>query len=465
VYTAPLQTAQFRAQEYIINFKQRISKNELEENILKNKGQIIKQISENMYKVKLADEDQDFIYSLQKNPSIKYIEPEYLVHIQSIPDDPYYPEQWNLQRLALEKTWDNLKGRENINDITVAVIDTGILPQHPDLKDNIISGYDFIDDDNDPVDTSEDFSHGTHVAGIIGAVGNNGIGVTGINWNVKIMPVRVIGPDGSGEYSTLISGIHWAVDNGADIINLSLAGPVDSKALRDAVKYAVERKVTIVAAAGNNGSSPVLYPAQYPEVIGVGAVGPSNERAYYSNFGPGLDLVAPGGDNSLIDYSCNTILSTAGYISGDTIKYQYSWAQGSSMAAPHVSGIVSLLYSIGIDNPVDIKRILKETADDLGTEGIDDYYGAGLVNINNALKYPGHDYSRGEIYDDENNIIVLAKNNDNGEQKMVYADQSNYNFSISLSRGSWTLTAYYRDYSGQKTITVPGDNNIVIELK
>lgn len=462
VYTAPLQTAQFKEKEYIIKFNKEISEDEVQEIILKNNGQIINQISEDMYKIKLDDENPDLKNSLQEKPIVTYIEPEYLVHIQTIPNDPFYPQQWNLKFLCLEKTWDNFK---NNKDITVAVIDTGILPDHPDLKDNIISGYDFIDHDNNPLDTNQDFSHGTHVAGIIGAMTNNSNGISAVNWNVNIMPVRVIGPDGSGGYSTLISGIRWAVDNGADVINLSLAGSVDSNALRDAIKYAVDQNVTIVAAAGNNGNSPVLYPAQYPEVISVGAIGPTKEKAYYSNFGQGLDLVAPGGDNSILSHRYNTILSTAGYMSGNTIKYQYSWAQGTSMAAPHVSGIVSLLYSIGINNPEEIKHILKETADDLGIEGIDNYYGAGLVNINRALKYIGRDYSYDKEHDSETDIIVLASNNDNGEQLTVTVDKSNLNFTMALSRGTWIFTANYGDYSGQRLVNVPGENNIIIKLK
>lgn len=462
--TIPLETANFKPQEYIIKVNEEISENYLQNSVLKGKGQVINQISTDMYKVKLNDKENE-INNLIKNPLISYIEPEYLVHVQTTPNDPAFIQQWNLAMLGLESTWDNYKGSK---DITVAVIDTGILPDHPDLKDNIVRGYDFIDHDNDPTDTDPEFSHGTHVAGIIGAMTNNNEGIAGVNWNVSIMPVRVINSEGSGDYSALIAGIHWAVDNGANVINLSLAGSVDSKSLRDAVKYAVDRNVTIVAAAGNNGSSPILYPARYPEVISVGAIGPTKERAYYSNFGPELDLVAPGGDNFIISHNYNTILSTAGYISNGNPIHQYTWAQGTSMATPHVSGIVSLLYSTGISNPEEIKHILKETAEDLGVEGIDNYYGAGLVNINKALQYVGldHDYEDDKEEDtaDNDKINILAHNNDNDQQITAYSDIASQTFSIALSHGNWTISATYGDYSGQIVINVPDDNNIIIQM-
>ncbi|MFP4017139.1 MAG: S8 family serine peptidase, partial [Halanaerobiales bacterium] len=238
VFTSPIKTAYYNPQEYIIKFSRDIDIRYLKDTILGDQGTVLSSISSNMYKVKLNDQNNEFINSLQNNSLISYIEPEYLVHIQTTPDDPAFIEQqWNLKMMGLEKTWESVKGSR---DVTVAVIDSGILPDHPDLQGNITKGYDFIDHDDDPTDTDPDFSHGTHVAGIIGAVTNNGEGIAGINWNVKIMPVRVIGPGGSGGYSALIAGIHWAVDNGANIINLSLAGSVDSTSLREAVNYAID---------------------------------------------------------------------------------------------------------------------------------------------------------------------------------------------------------------------------------
>lgn len=463
VYSAPIHTAYFNPQEYIIKFNKNIDINYLKKSILKGQGRVISKISKDIYKVKLDDKNNKLMNSLQGNSLISYIEPEYLVHIQTVPNDPaFLQQQWNLKMLGLETTWNSTKGSQNV---TVAVIDTGIIPDHPDLKGNITSGYDFIDHDNDPTDTDPNFSHGTHVAGIIGAVSNNQEGIAGINWNIKIMPVRVIGPGGSGGYSALIAGIYWAVDNDADIINLSLAGSIDSTSLKEAVNYAVNHNVTIVAAAGNNGSSPILYPAQYPEVISVGAIGPTRKRAYYSNFGPNLDIVAPGGDNSILGHNYNTILSTAGYMTNNTPTYQYTWAQGTSMAAPHVAGLIALLYSRGINNPRQIEQLIKDTADDLGTAGKDNEYGAGLININRALQINDRNNYNENNSVDPDKIKILATNNNTKKQLTAYTNKTNRRFSLNLSKGVWKISASTDNYSGELNISVPEDNNIVIKLR
>ncbi len=465
LYTVPLRTANFSPEEYIVKFSKDIDINYIKDTILKGQGKIINTIAKDLYKVKLDDKNQNLMNSLQNNSLISYIEPEYLVHIQTTPNDPAFSQQqWNLKMLELEKTWDTIKGSR---DVTVAVIDTGILINHPDLQGNITKGYDFIDHDNDPSDTDPDFSHGTHVAGIIGAMTNNNEGIAGINWDIKIMPIRVIGPGGSGGYSALIAGIHWAVDNGAQIINLSLAGSVDSTSLSDAINYALDHHVTVVAAAGNNGSSPILYPAQYPEVISVGAIGPNKKRAYYSNFGPNLDIVAPGGDNSISSHKYNTILSTSGLMTNDTSTYQYTWSQGTSMATPHVTGLIALLYSKGINTPQEVKQLIKDTADDLGIAGIDNQYGAGLININKALEATGQNSynSDDSTKSKPDTVKIYATNHDTKEQVTSSADKTSMKFSLTLTEGKWNIYATTSRYSGEINISVPADNNIVIRLQ
>lgn len=433
-------------EEYIVKFKRNITASYIEQNILKNKGKVINKITDNnLFNIKKRKEG--LIKLLQKNPLVESVEPNHRVYIQNIPDDPKFSQQWNLKILNLKKTWKKNKGN---NSVTVAVLDTGILTKHPDLKGNLTSGYDFIDNDNDPTDTSATFSHGTHVAGIIGALTDNSQGIAGINWQVKIMPVRVIGPAGNGGYDKLISGIRWATDNGADIINMSLGGAYSHSSLQETIQYAVNNGVTVIAAAGNEGSTPILYPARYPETISVGAIGPGKKRSYYSNYGSELDLVAPGGDikdNTLI-YPQNQILSTAGP------EQKYAWKQGTSMATPHVSGLVALLYSEGINNPEQIKTLLKKTADDLGVTGTDKKYGAGLININRALNIDKSNLP--DIETDNSNRSSEKKININNIKIFVIKNstkklepittiihpQNNGNFNLKTPAGTWSIVAW-----------------------
>lgn len=235
------------------------------------------------------------------------------------PNDPRYGEQWALPVIGLPEAWENLPSRT----VTVAVIDSGICMNHPDLQGRITQGYDFVDDDNDPTDT---FGHGCGVAGVIAANSNNGIGIAGVAPNVQIMPLRVLNEVGLGSYSSIANAIVYAVDNGAEIINLSLAGPTSSVILEAAVAYAVDSGVVVIAAAGNFGREGAFYPAAYPSVIAVGSVDPVTlAQSSFSNYGSDIDVWAPGRD----------ILTTN--MIGD-----YEFVSGTSFAAPIVAGITAL---------------------------------------------------------------------------------------------------------------------------
>ncbi|MEO1163563.1 MAG: S8 family serine peptidase [Chloroflexota bacterium] len=235
------------------------------------------------------------------------------------PNDPRYGEQWAFPVVGLPEAWGTLPGRT----VTVAVIDSGICANHPDLQGRITAGYDFVDDDNDPNDT---FGHGCGVAGVIAANTNNGIGIAGIAPNVQIMPLRVLDNLGLGSYSNIANAIIYAVDNGADIINLSLAGPTSSVMLEAAVAYAVDSGVVVIAAAGNFGQPNAFYPAAYPSVIAVASIDPVTfERSSFSNYGADVDVLAPGRD----------ILTTN--LVGD-----YEFVSGTSFAAPIVAGITAM---------------------------------------------------------------------------------------------------------------------------
>lgn len=243
------------------------------------------------------------------------------------PNDARYGEQWALPVIGLPEAWESLPPRT----ITIAVIDSGVCSNHPDLQGRILPGYDFVDDDNDPTDT---FGHGCGVAGVIAANSNNGQGIVGVAPNAQIMPLRVLNDVGLGNYSNIANAIVYAVDNGADIINLSLAGSTSSAILEAAVAYAVDNGVVVIAAAGNSGVEGAFFPAAYPSVIAVGSIDPvTYERSRFSNFGADIDVWAPGRD----------ILTT-------NTAGGYEFVSGTSFAAPIVAGITAM--SEAMDAPL-----------------------------------------------------------------------------------------------------------------
>jgi len=322
---------------------------------------------------------------------VLYAGPNYTVRAcVTLPDDPLYGYQWHYPQIRLPQAWSITTGS---SDIRIAVLDTGVDAGHPDLGDNVAvaSGYNFIDDNSD---TNDFNGHGTHVAGTIGANTNNNEGVAGVMWDCTIIPVKVLGDNGTGETWQVASGILYAAGleepylaDPAHIINLSLGGPGKCEVIEEAVQKAANQGVIMVAASGNNNNSgELLYPAEFPETIAVGAVNynyqDAPERAYYSTYGPLLDVVAPGGDGT------GGILSTYFAINGNKV-YKYSCFQGTSMATAHVSGAIGLMLSRGI-KPNKVREILHRTSMDLGEEGFDEEYGHGLINtywaVNNVQK-------------------------------------------------------------------------------
>jgi thermitase len=295
-------------------------------------------------------------------PEVRYAEPNYVASIaDTIPSDPNWNLQYGLVNIRAPQGWDYSTGSAAV---TIAILDSGVDLGHADLASKIVPGYDFVNGDAIPQD---DNGHGTHVAGIAAATGNNNIGVTGVSWGARIMPVKVLNAAGGGLFANVAAGIIWAADNGAQVINLSLGGSSPSTVLQDAVNYAYGKGVVLVAAAGNTGSNFVLYPAHYPNVIAVGAVDSANNYAGFSNFGPELDLVAPG----------TSIYSTV--IGG------YGYKSGTSMSAPYVSGLAAILCGIN-SSPASVTFEMESTALDLGAAGFDDSYGFGLIQLDSALK-------------------------------------------------------------------------------
>jgi len=321
-----------------------------------------------IYKLKV-DEKADLaqvIRAFKSSPYVEYAEPNYIAYISRTPNDPNWSSQWGMTKIEAPAAWDITTGSDSV---TIAIVDTGVDLLHPDLNGKLVSGWDFVNGDNDPQD---DHGHGTHVAGIAAAETNNDTGVAGLSWGAKIMPVKVMDGSGEGESEDIANGIILAANNGADIINLSLRMSAPSSVLEEAAEYAHNLGRVIVASTGNNNSA-VSYPARYPEVIAVAATDSSDQRASFSNYGPEVDVAAPGVD----------IRSTYWWWGGST----YEWVSGTSQASPHVAGLAALIWSVNPDlSNTQVESIIKQTADDLGATGRDNYYGFGRINARRALE-------------------------------------------------------------------------------
>ncbi|HWP60966.1 MAG TPA: S8 family serine peptidase [Candidatus Acidoferrales bacterium] len=317
------------------------------------------------HRVKLAPQFLDQAEaSLRKNPKIKSVERNYLAEAARVPNDPGFSSQWHLQRIAAPAGWDITTGSPSV---TIAVIDTGVDSTHPDLKDKLVPGYNFIQNNTDTDDAE---GHGTAVAGAAAAMTDSGIGVAGVAWANTIMPLRVIDADGYATYADVIEAIIYAADRGAKVINLSLGGPSYSATLQNAVNYAWNKGAVIVAAAGNESASAPLYPAALNNVVAVSATDKDDNLAWFSNFGSWIDVAAPG---------------TFIYTTRDGGGYS-SW-HGTSFSSPLVAGLAALVFSL---NPsfsnAQVAEILRASADDLGGAGYDPSFGHGRINVARALE-------------------------------------------------------------------------------
>ncbi len=301
---------------------------------------------------------------------------------KGFPNDPKFKYQWHLQQIHMMDTWKAAQGE----GVIVAVIDTGVA-KVPDLEQTqIVPGYNFV---ANTADATDDHGHGTHVAGTIAQSTHNGVGVAGVAFKAKIMPIKVLSARGSGSVAGIAEGIRFAADHGAKVINMSLGGPMATSVLANAVKYAHDKGVTVICAAGNDGKGKVSYPAAYKHAIAVAATQFDESTTFYSNWGKEIDIAAPGG-NTQVDQNGdgmkdgvlqNTI------VPGNISKNDYLLFMGTSMAAPHVAGVAALIVGSGVSDPDAVEQILKETArkpagkkDFVVTKGPENRYGAGIVD-------------------------------------------------------------------------------------
>lgn len=372
-----------------------------------------------------------------KTDLFDYAEPNYIGKghgTQATPNDTYfYNRQWSHYNdgtftlststtdadIDTDLAWDITQGDPNL---VVAILDSGLKLDHPEFSgriwnnisetqngldtdgngyiDDVNGGWDFANNDNNPTD---DHGHGTNVAGVALATGNNGIGYAGVNWNSKIMVCKILDNANSGFYTWWAEAIYYAVDNGADVINMSVGGNGASTLLENAINYAYSNNVAVVVSTGNQNSV-IQYPARYSNAFAIGSTNSDDTRSVPffwnttsgSNFGPELDFVAPGNYMYGLSYTSNT-------------NNDIYWG-GTSQAAPHVAGVISLLLSLDASLTVDeIRTILQESSEDqIGdsddTFGWDQYYGFGRINAYNAVTNPTLSITRFNAL--KNNIMV-----------------------------------------------------------
>ena len=394
----PLQTKgpRYAPGQLLVRFKPSVSTQFVNATLAAYGTEKIKRISQlNLYQVRIPDwvSVEEMAYAISQNPEVMSAGPNYAARIAVTPNDPLFRYQYALNNTGQDvgppgspsgkasadikapAGWEETKGTA---ETVIAIIDSGIDFEHPDLKNKIISpGHDFANDDGDATD---DNGHGTYVAGIAAADTNNNEGIAGVGWNCKILPVKVTDAEGSAWYDDLIDGILWAADNGAHVINLSLGGEESDDSLRDALKYAHDKGVVIAASAGNDDAA-VFYPAAYDAYcLAVAATDYDDARASYSCYGPEVDVAAPG----------EWVLSTYPTTMVDLNEYlPYIWGNGTSSSAPHVAGLAGLIKGLKpwltVDEIMDVIRFSSEDVNSEEHSGKDQYIGYGRINMEKAL--------------------------------------------------------------------------------
>lgn len=305
--------------------------------------------------------------SYSEEKSVKYAEPDYIATAISTPNDQSFGSQWGMTKIQAPQAWDVTTGQPTVK---IAILDTGIDQNHPDLASKIVANRNFTTSPS----VDDLYGHGTHVAGVAAAATNNTLGVAGVGFNSTLMNVKVLSDTGSGNYSWIASGIIWATDNGAKVISMSLGGSGSSATLQDAVNYAWSRGVVIVAAAGNNGNSGMVYPGAYQNVIAVAATDPNDSKASFSEYGSWVDVAAPG----------VSIYSTFPNHTNQFGALNYGSLSGTSMATPFVAGLAALVWTTpyGTTN-TDVRNRIENTADRITGTGT--YWQSGRINAYQAV--------------------------------------------------------------------------------
>jgi hypothetical protein len=306
-------------------------------------------------------DEQTFLRALRLQPDVEFAELDELVPpAEMIPNDPSYGSQWHLPMIQTPAAWSTTSGALNV---TIAILDTGVDPTHPDLQSKLVPGWNFWDNN---ADSSDVYGHGTAVAGTAAALGNNGVGVASIAWGCQIMPIRICDPSGSGSLSAMANGLIWAADRGARVANISYQVS-DSLTVKSAAQYFQSKGGVVTIAAGNDASFDST--SDNPYVLTVGATNSTDELAGFSTTGNNIDLTAPG-------VGIQTLNRGSAYA---------SWS-GTSFSAPIAAGVAALVMSA---NPnlaaAQVQNVIKQSADDLGSAGWDPSYGWGRINAARAV--------------------------------------------------------------------------------
>lgn len=298
---------------------------------------------------------------LDRAPGVESAEYNYVRQTDFVPNDPLFGKEYGLKKPGYPQAWNKTRGKKSVR---IGIVDSGIDARHPDVRGKIVAKRDFVPLSSGARDA---VGHGTHVAGIAAAATNNRRGVAGGCPNCQLLIAKSVGQFG-GSDADIAKGINWTVNNGADVVNLSLGGPQRSTTLERAVNRAWNRGAVVVAAAGNDGDTTRNYPAAYPKVMAVGATNASDQRARFSNRGRWISVTAPGVG----------IIST---VPGNSYERQ----SGTSMASPNVAGLAGLLASQNRSN-AQIRWLIQKRAVDLGPSGKDASYGYGRINAARAVR-------------------------------------------------------------------------------
>jgi thermitase len=431
VFAAPLDNStpvsDFSSQQILVKFKADVTLPEVAQIHRQLGGQVKETIPGIGVQVVTVPKGQEKakVKAYSSNAKVAYAEPDFVAEALDSPDDPGFVNQWGMVKIQAPQAWDVTTGS---SQVTIAILDTGVDLDHPDLANKIISNVNFGSSNT----TDDVYGHGTHVAGIAAAMTNNGIGVAGLGYGSTIMNVKVLDDNGMGAYSWIASGIIWATDNGAKVINLSLGGSSPSSTLEDAVNYAWNNGVVVVAAAGNAGSTTPAYPAYYNNCIAVAATDANDGLTSFSNYGKWVDVAAPG----MIIYST---LKDGGY----------GCKSGTSMASPHVAGLAALVFATLSDANGngklngEVRRRIEATCDNIGISGI----GSGRINAYRAVQTGAATGTVAGIVTNSGDGMPVAGATVSDGVRTALTDANGQYIITGVPEGTYTLTASAACYS------------------